>query len=103
MTIARMIDLKVGITTDGKLVKVLDDGTEDEIPEDEPTILYRGRDKLAVPMMNFYRELCAKDGATDYQLRSMGQMITRFERYKESHATKQPGITEGRKWDGTPS
>ncbi len=66
MTISRMIDMKVGITTDGKLVKVLNDGTENEIPLDEPTILYRGRDRLATPMLTFYRELCVDDGATEY-------------------------------------
>ncbi len=103
MTISRMIDMKMGITTDGKLVKVLEDGTEDEIPYGEPTILYRGRDKLAVPMMDFYRELCQKDGATEYQLSLMDEMLRRFRHYAAIRPTKQPGITEGRKWDGTPS
>lgn len=96
----RRIDLKHHITDDGKLIKS-SDGIE--IPEDEPTILFRGRDKLALPMIQFYRELCKKDGATDYQLDSMSNMIGRFEQYAHDHPTKQPGITRGAKWDGTPS
>lgn len=103
MTIARMIDLKHGITTDAKLVKVLSDGTEEEIPEDDPTILFRGRDKLAIPMLAFYRDLCTNDGATNYQLTSMDVMIGRFERFQDSNPVKQPGITEGKAWDGKPS
>lgn len=33
----------------------------------------------------------------------MTVMIERFEAYAGTHATKQPGITRGAKWDGTPS
>jgi len=67
------------------------------IPENEPTILFCGRDRLALPMLSFYRELCLKDGCTDYQLASMDEMIRRFEKFAEASSTmKQPGITEGR-------
>lgn len=96
----RQIDLKHSITDDGRLIKT---STEEEIPEDEPTILFRGRDRLALSMLRFYRGLCADDGATDYQLESVDEMILRFEQYSDTNPTKQPGITRGAKWDGTPS
>ena len=103
MSIERMIDMKYGITTDGKLVKVFEDGDTEEVPHGEPTILFRGRDKLAVPMLHYYLELCREDGATEYQLESMKKMIDRFQSHKDNNITKQPGITMGLKWDGKPS
>lgn len=67
------------------------------IPDDEPTILFRGRDKLTLPMLRFYRQLCVEDGCTQFQLDSLDDMIGRFEKFAAtSPAMKQPGITEGR-------
>jgi hypothetical protein len=103
VAIARMIDLKYGITTDGKLVKVFEDGEVEEVPEGEPTILFRGRDKLAVGMLHYYLELCREDGATEYQLMNMTELIRRFQDFKDTNVTKQPGITMGYRWDGTQS
>lgn len=96
----RAIDLKHHITDDGRLVKT-EDGVE--IPSHEPTILFRGRDRLALPMLQHYRQLCADDGATEYQLTSVDAMIAWFEAYAKANPTKQPGITRGEKWDGTQS
>jgi hypothetical protein len=66
------------------------------IPQDEPVILFRGRDKLALPMLEYYKELCVLDGCTDYQLASMDTMIGRFREFANKSATmKQPGVTKG--------
>ena len=67
------------------------------IPEDEPTILFRGRDHLALPMLTYYRHLCVQDGCTEYQLASMDTMINRFEQFAKEHSEKmkQPGVTRG--------
>lgn len=66
------------------------------IPENEPTILFRGRDKLALPMLRYYRELCLADGCTDFQMQSMDSMIQEFQEFADSSDTmKQPGITKG--------
>lgn len=63
----------------------------------EPVILFRGRDKLAVKMLQYYRALCVQDGCTDYQLQSMDDMINKFEAFATSSATmKQPGCTLGK-------
>ena len=66
------------------------------IPDDEPRILFRGRDKLALPMLYFYQDLCIKDGCTTFQMESMNVMLVEFERFKSYSLTmKQPGITKG--------
>lgn len=64
--------------------------------EKEPVILFRGRDKLALPMLQFYRQLCKNDGCTDFQLESMDDMIRRFQEFGDASPTmKQPGCTRG--------
>jgi hypothetical protein len=66
------------------------------VPNDEPVILFRGRDKLAVPMLERYRELCVEDGCNDFQLASMDTMINAFKEFARTSSTmKQPGITRG--------
>jgi hypothetical protein len=62
----------------------------------EPVILFRGRDRLALPMLRHYRQLCSIDGCTDFQLESMDDMIRRFQEFSDASPTmKQPGITRG--------
>lgn len=66
------------------------------IPDDEPVILFRGRDRLALPVLRFYRDLCVADGCTDFQLNSLDGMIRAFEEFAATSPTmKQPGITRG--------
>jgi hypothetical protein len=95
----RQIDEKHSIDGD----RIIKTATQEEIPDAEPVILFRARDRLALPMLEFYRSLCADDGATDYQLQSMDRMIEKFEKYAAENPTKQPGITQGKVWDGKPS
>jgi len=65
--------------------------------EVEPVILFRGRDKLAVPLLKAYYHMCVLDGCTEFQLESMRDMIARFESFADSSPTmKQPGITKGK-------
>ncbi len=62
----------------------------------EPVILFRGRDKLALPMLEYYRQMCVADGCTEYQLKTMDDRIRLFREFAESSPTmKQPGITRG--------
>lgn len=89
----RRIDLKHHV--EGSAIIKTSNGQA--IPETEPTILFRGRDKLAVPMLAFYRKLCVDDGCTDYQLESIDAMIREFKKFADENpqAIKQPGITKG--------
>src|SRR5436309_13375484 len=88
------IDEKHHISGLGLIVKT---SNNQPIPDEEPRILFRGRDKLALPMLKFYRELCIKDNCTDYQLKSLDIMIEEFETFAtESNTMKQPGVTLGK-------
>lgn len=84
-----------GIQFDIKIVKTTNGQS---IPDDEPTILFRGRDRLALPMLLHYRQLCVDDGATSYQLETMDVMINKFKDFEKTHpeVMKQPGITKGK-------
>jgi hypothetical protein len=79
-------------------VKIIKTTNDQPIPDNEPTILFRGRDKLALPMLRYYKELCEKDGATAYQLHSMDVMINKFIDFEREHGDKmkQPGVTLGK-------
>src|ERR1017187_2186811 len=98
--VVRRIDNKhVVYTQDGEgpfLAKRLENGFLQDIPDAEPVILFRGRDKLAVEMLEFYRGLCVSDGCTDFQLTSMDDMIQKFKEFSQhSQTMKQPGVTRG--------
>jgi len=72
-------------------------GNDQPIPDNEPRIIFRGRDRLAVPMLKFYLKLCVADGCTDYQLKAVNDIIDAFEEFAETSLTmKQPGITLGK-------
>lgn len=92
--IVRKIDLKHHIDEKGQLVKT-SNGTV--IDESEPTILFRGRDWLCLPLLMHYRELCVKDGCNEHQLEQIDGMIDRFKKFAEENPAvmKQPGITRG--------
>jgi len=90
----RHIDLKHHVTSDGRIVKT---GNGIEIPMNEPMALFRGRDKLALPLLEHYRKLCVEDGCNDFQLGQMDELIERFRRFTQEHPEnmKQPGVTRG--------
>ena len=88
------IDLKHHIE-DGRIIKT---GNGHPIPLHEPLLLFRGRDRLALPTLKHYRQLCASSGCTEFQLDSLDEMIYRFEYFADvfSGAMKQPGSTRGK-------
>jgi len=67
------------------------------IPENEPVILFRARDKFALAMLGYYLGLCEKDNCADYQMQSTIKRINAFEQFanKNKDKMKQPGITKG--------
>lgn len=91
----KRIDNKHSVTDTGVIIKTSNGAP---IPDHEPKILFRGRDKFAIPMMQHYLELCLQDGCTKYQEESMRAMIKEFEDFRDkfSSSMKQPGSTSGR-------
>lgn len=94
MSIVRQIDLKHHVDENGAIVKT---GNGQVISLEEPLILFRARDYLALPLLLRYRELCIADGCNDFQLSQVTELISRFEKFaRENPKTmKQPGITRG--------
>lgn len=99
---SRKIDLKHHVAVvqreDGSTVAtVVKTGNGQEIPENEPMILFRGRDRLAVPMLHAYRDLCVKDGCNDFQLGQIDELIHKFVAFASINpdVMKQPGVTRG--------
>lgn len=67
------------------------------IPEDEPLFLIRGRDYLALPLLEHYRRLSEQDDCTEYHLEGLSKRIEEFRRFATANpqVMKQPGITRG--------
>lgn len=95
MAIIRQIDLKHHVDEHGQIVKT---GNNVAISLDEPLILFRARDRLAVPLLSAYRQLCTDDGCNDFQLGQIDELIKRFMTFASANpqTMKQPGITRGR-------
>ncbi len=68
------------------------------IPEDEPVFILRARDRLALEVLEYYRNICEQDGCIDFQLDGIGINIQRFDAFAREHPErmKQPGITRGK-------
>ena len=68
------------------------------IPIDEPLILFRGRDSLAVKALEAYHDACVADHCTPYQVDAIRKRIDVFKRFAEEHPDrmKQPGCTMGK-------
>lgn len=81
---------------DGERVVKTSNGQEIPLDE-EPVILLRARDRLALPLLLAYRDMCVADGCTDYQMQLVDARIAEFQRFAKEHADqmKQPGITRG--------
>lgn len=92
--IVRKIDLKHHVDENGQIVK---SSNNTVIAETEPLILFRARDRLALPLLQHYKQLCIEDNCNDYQLSQIDELIGRFERFAEANpdVMKQPGVTRG--------
>lgn len=70
---------------------------EQSVPDEEPLILFRGRDHLAIPLLAYYAQLCKIDGCNDFQMDSINRVALRFREFAEQYPErmKQPGVTRG--------
>jgi hypothetical protein len=94
MAIVRQIDLKHHVDEHGQIVKT---GNNVVIPLDEPLILFRARDRLAVPMLAAYLSICIDDGCNDFQQNQINELIASFKKFAADNpqTMKQPGVTRG--------
>lgn len=93
------IDPKYGIEwfEDGREPRLVKTATGEPIPDDEPSILFRARDRHAVAMLREYRRLCSADGCTGEHIAGIDNRLESFEAFAVEHPErmKQPGITRG--------
>lgn len=90
-------------TIDGKFVikggQIVKASSGEIVPDDEPLMLMRARDRLVLPTLQHYRNLCVVDGCNEYQLALVDELIARFAEYSSDPSRmKQPGVTRGAAW-----
>lgn len=89
-------ELGVTLHEEDVVLGIVKTGNNHPVPDDEPVILFRGRDRLAMPMLEHYIELCKADGCNDWQLAQMELIHNRFKAFAATSPTmKQPGVTKG--------
>jgi len=68
------------------------------IPHDEPLLVLRARDRLALPLLRIYQQLSIVDGCNDWFLGEQQTTIAQFEAFARDHPDrmKQPGVTKGK-------
>ena len=90
----RVIDPKYHIENE----QIIKTGNGEPLPDDEPLILFRARDRLALPMLRIYKILSQVDGCNKHQIDGVNGMINMFLDFSIKHPErmKQPGCTEGK-------
>jgi len=78
--------------------KIINTSNGEEVPDDEPMILFRARDNLAVNMLKTYWQISIEAGCTDHHISGVAERISQFERfaYENPERMKQPGRTLGK-------
>ena len=78
----RQIDGKY--QTSGDITKL--DGTP--IPQDEPLILFRGKDKLLPRLLEQYKQLCQDGGSPQGQIELLQQRIDEIKVWQDNNQDK---------------
>ena len=78
----RQIDGKY--KTNGNITKM--DGTP--IPDDEPLILFRAKDKLLPQVIENYKKLCQDAGCQPQQIETLGQLIQQVKDWQAANPDK---------------
>lgn len=70
----------------------------DHIPDDEPVIVFRAKDKLLPQVLAHYLMLCLHAGSPNRHLRLVSDSYRRIKDWQETHATKTPDSETSRAW-----
>jgi hypothetical protein len=84
--------------TDGKYGRVTTE--HGDIPENEPVIVFRARDRLTPVMLSFYRELCAEAGSPQRHLDLISESRRTFEQWQDANPgeVRAPDSERSREW-----
>ena len=93
----RVIDPKYHIESE----QIIKTATGEPVPDDEPLILFRAKDRLALPALGIYKILCQVDHCTEPQIQGVNEIINAFLDFSIKHPErmKQPGITMAKHFD----
>jgi hypothetical protein len=99
MRILLQIDPKYGVGQDDDgAVHIVKIATGEPIPPDEPRVLFRARDRLAlIGALVPYRTECRADDCTEFHMRGIQNRIDAFYEFQRDNPArmKQPGCTRG--------
>jgi hypothetical protein len=104
MKFSKQIDPKFHIQADDSAIgegrcgiTIVKTSNGEPIPDDEPLMLFRARDRNVLAMLHKYRELCEADGCNEFQMDGVNNRIEAFNNFAKDHPErmKQPGITRG--------
>jgi hypothetical protein len=97
MKITKAIDPKFHIEDEDSVISIVKTSNGEPIPDDEPKMLFRARDRHALETLRYYRAICADDDCTDFQMAGIENRMAAFEQFRREHfeRMKQPGITRG--------
>ena len=92
---ARDIDSKFAVSTDGKIYKK---SNNEIVPDDEPLFLLRGRDRLALKLLQAYHLISKDADCNEYHFKKLMETIDAFKSFRAFHPElmKMPSITEGK-------
>jgi hypothetical protein len=87
--------------TDGKYGRVTTE--HGDIPDDEPVIVFRARDRLTMPLLEYYQQLCQGAGSPQRHLELIGKTHDEFGRWQEAHPdqVRTPDSERSRAWLGS--
>lgn len=85
---------------DGKYGRVTTE--HGNIPDDEPVIVFRGRDRIVPAMLRFYREMCESNGSPQRHLGLIDRSRSEIEAWQAQHPdkTRTPDSERSREWMG---
>lgn len=83
---------------DGKYGKVTTE--HGDIPDDEPVIVFRGRDKMVPAMLRFYLDMCAENGSPQRHLDLVQRSAANIIQWQVEHSdqARQPDSERSRAW-----
>jgi hypothetical protein len=65
-----------------------------DIPDDEPVFLFRAKDRLLVPLLDHYLELCDEAESTERHMLLVRQARDRIAEWQDANPTRTP-VSEG--------
>lgn len=95
--ITAKIDPKYQIEVIDDQVRIVKTSSGVPVPEDEPVMFFRARDRHAIATIEAYRSLCAADGCNEYHMAGIENRLQAFREFAaaQPEKMKQPGVTKG--------